>query len=122
MLSSLLWIFFSFSHPVFGSGSIFDTPRERQYFRERPALYEINKKLADEVKARRFSNIGLDVGGDDFEYPLWLMLREGVPSLRLEHVNVKNVSAALPMRPFDPAMTLVVHVGEQNVGIDFPTR
>lgn len=54
--------------------------------------------LTDEVKSRGYKNVGLVLGGDDYEYPLWKML-EGC---RLEHVLVKGDSAVYTDESFVP--------------------
>lgn len=40
--------------------------------------------------------MGLILQEDDYEYPLWRLLNEGSPrTVRIKHVNVANISAAL---------------------------
>lgn len=62
--------------------------------------------LTDEIKSRGYKNVGLSLGSDDFEYPLWKML-EGC---RLEHIMIKNESAVYADENFVP--DCVIRFGE----------
>jgi 4-amino-4-deoxy-L-arabinose transferase-like glycosyltransferase len=81
------------SRPVFGSASVFTVPRERQYFANLPWLYEPYAGAAQQAAAGGCASVGLILGSDDWEYPLWVLLHDLSPAIRIEHVNVQNVSA-----------------------------
>jgi 4-amino-4-deoxy-L-arabinose transferase-like glycosyltransferase len=118
IVASLQWIFYNSTRPLVRGDSIlatyrtnerdniFSTSRTDRYFANQKALAEPYKEAARILSGLDCPNIGLDIGGDDWEYPLWVLLREQERKpFRLEHVNVDNVSAQLqdvrPGRHFD---------------------
>ena len=59
------------------------------------------------------SDIGLVLGGDDWEYPFWVLLHENDKrTIRIEHVNVANISQVksneYPYNTFTPCAVIVV--------------
>jgi hypothetical protein len=71
-------------------------PRERQYLdihgsAWNPAL----ERIADDIVASGCSNVGLKLGFDAFEYPIWMMLRNRGFHGRIDHYYVEHVSARL---------------------------
>ena len=95
MLASLPSFVFSSTKPMLGANGIFGVSRSHQYFLERPdrqAPYDAAVQVIGDMQCR---DVGLMIGGDDWEYPLWVMLKEKIGAdLRLEHLNVTNVSAS----------------------------
>jgi 4-amino-4-deoxy-L-arabinose transferase-like glycosyltransferase len=73
--------------------SILTTPRQYFYFAGMPETYRSYKRVADTIKKRKYSNIG--VGGINNEYPLWVLLDAAGIKYRLEHVEVENVSRSI---------------------------
>lgn len=78
-----------------------------QYFNNLPALRDPYMGAASFLKSRKCPQIGLSVGGNDPEYLLWAALRETANyGVRLEHVNVHNVSTprsrSYPITDFIP--------------------
>lgn len=81
------------ARPVIGQDGIFKKSRVEQYFTNNPALAGPYTEAAQFISERICSDIGLEIGWDDWEYPLWFLLREnGHSAVRLEHVNVVNIS------------------------------
>ncbi len=61
-------------------------PRAEQYFRNHVG---VSGPYTDAVKLlteRQCSHVALDLGGNDWEYPLWALTRRALPGVRLEHV------------------------------------
>jgi hypothetical protein len=54
--------------------TVFNTSREDQYFRNRRDLAEPYRAAVARVQATGCRNIGLVLGLDDWEYPLWVLL------------------------------------------------
>jgi hypothetical protein len=79
--------------PLVGPGSVITMPRDAQRFRNHPGLqpvYEGATGVVGEMGCRR---IGLVLGWDGWEYPLWPLLRARLgPGLRIEHALVQNAS------------------------------
>ena len=66
----------------------------RWYFSISPELKAPYVGAADLIKSKNCSTIGLHLGLNDWEYPLWVLLQQDNRDvLRLEHVNVENSSA-----------------------------
>ena len=91
--TSLPWVFYNTTRPILGKDNIFTTSRMEQYFTSRPSLADSYKEAVQIISELHCSDIGLIIGGDDWEYPLWVLLREKTNEIiRLEHVNVTNIS------------------------------
>ncbi len=92
--ASLFWVFFNTSRPIIDEKNIFNTSRIEQYFSIRFTLEDDYVGAVNFVKDRKCSQVGLSLRRDAWEYPLWVLLkRNGDRSMRIEQVNVKNVSA-----------------------------
>lgn len=61
------------------------------YFVNRSDEYEPTLQITDYIVEKGYENIGIFVGGDDYEYPFWALLQDKVE--RIEHVNVHNESS-----------------------------
>jgi hypothetical protein len=83
------------SRPMIGNASVFIVPRDRQYFANLPWQFEPYSGAAQQAAAGGCASVGLILGPDDWEYPLWVLLHGISPAIRIEHVNVQNVSAKL---------------------------
>ena len=93
--------------------------RVEQYFTNRPSLYEPYIGSVRFLRNAQCWDIGLLTGGDDWEYPFWVMLREGTGrKIRLEHVNVANISKVkydeYPFNTFTPCAVIVVSPDPPN--------
>jgi hypothetical protein len=90
----------SFASPVFGRRSIFSIQRIDQYFHGDRATRRRYEALADQVRHGGCRRVGLLLGNANVpEYPLWVMLRQRVPHVRIEHVQVHNFTGVLQNRP-----------------------
>jgi hypothetical protein len=79
--------------PLVGKDSVITMPRDAQRFRNHPGLrpaYEAAAGVVGDMGCRR---VGLILGWDGWEYPLWPLLRDRLgPGLSMEHVLVQNAS------------------------------
>lgn len=93
--------------------------REVKYIRElapfeKPSGYFVyNRELEEDysiaaryIKEHGFHKVGLYIGGNSYEYPLWQMLGEEVE--RIEHVNVDNELQRYEDREFLPNCIIAV--------------
>lgn len=113
IIGSVPWVVHNASRPLVGEQSIFTTPRDQQYFANHPSLYAPYRRSAQFLSRSRCSDIGLMLGGDDWEYPFWVLLaEEGRRKIRLEHVTVANVSrmeySKYPFQNLKPCAVIVV--------------
>jgi hypothetical protein len=106
------------SRPLVGPKAYYRQDRIDQYYLSSgPELARIHLEITHAVLALKGTRIGLRLGRDDWEYPLWVRLRSSGLNPRIEHVDVANpsakYSAALP--PFDPDVTINIQLAENRV-------
>ena len=78
-------------------------------FLPRPELQSSYEAAARYAAQQGDSRIGVLTTGNDWEYPLWRLLRQnGVQDLRIEHVGVTGppLSRPYPLGPFDPTLVI----------------
>jgi hypothetical protein len=103
LVLALPWVFFNTARPLLPRSlfpnpagampqSIFGTSRINNLFRNQPSWAAPYMQSAQVLSGLRCSDVGLVLGADDWEYPLWVLSRETVGRARIEHVNVTNVS------------------------------
>jgi hypothetical protein len=83
-----------------------------------PGLRSSYEAATRYVAAQGDRRIGLLIGGDDWEYPIWRLLREvGTRDLRIEHLSDASPGSArpYPLGPFDPTLVITTLV-------DLPAR
>jgi len=74
------------SHPLVGRRNIFNLDRESEYFLNRPELAEPYIQSADFLASKQCDSIGLALEPDDYEYPIWILMRDRLgrwPKIRL---------------------------------------
>ncbi len=107
LLLGVPWLLLCRQRPVLGRESIFDTPRDRLYFKTPHQDYEPAFLGGREfLRSQGISQVGLVADNSSWEYMWWVLLRRDDPVVRLEHVNVTDPSARLfaerPFRDFRP--------------------
>ncbi|MCL6752687.1 glycosyltransferase family 39 protein [Nostoc sp. CCCryo 231-06] len=96
LISSLPWVFFNRYRPIIHSNNIFQMPRIEQYFSNRPFLKGTYTGAVEFLNSKKCSNIGLSMGNDPWEYPLWVLLQQNNRKVvKIQHINVTNISASL---------------------------
>lgn len=113
LIGALPYLLDNNSRPIIGQESIMVTSRTKLYFNNRPSLAEPYIGSVKFLSNTQCSDIGLVLGGDDWEYPFWVLLGEdGKRTVRLEHVNVTNISQVIsseyPFNNFTPCAVIVV--------------
>lgn len=97
IILAIPWLVLNAYRPLVGDRTILNSPREAQFFLYPPArAYEESfmgvSQFLEENHCRR---IGVIRGQDDWEYPLWVLLRKDSPeTVRIDEVEVANVSKA----------------------------
>ncbi|WP_193193571.1 ArnT family glycosyltransferase [Nostoc sp. MG11] len=107
LLSSLSWVFFNRYRPIISNKSIFQISRVEQYFSNRPYLNVTYTGAVEFLNSAKCSNIGLSMGNDPWEYPLWVLLQQNQQEVvKIQHINLNNISASLeneyPYKEFLP--------------------
>jgi hypothetical protein len=84
------------SCPIFNAHYL-SLPRERQYaFVHHNSINEALKRLTDTIVAAKCKNVGLKLGYDAAEYPIWVMLKNRGFDGTIQHTYVENESASIP--------------------------
>jgi hypothetical protein len=94
-------------------GTVLGTPRLVQLLKRHTDLRDDYMGAAEFVGRLGCADVGLVIGDIDLEYPWWVLLHEAVGQPpRIEHVNVKNVSAVTetrkPFVDFAPCAVIVM--------------
>ena len=101
VLGAVPWLLFNRSKPVSDlapwivTDTIWQAGRVDDYFLYRPELREPYEFAARRVVDSGSDDVALIQGPDDWEYPLWALLRESGSSARLRGIRVANSSAEL---------------------------
>jgi hypothetical protein len=90
--------------PAFGTNpySVWTQPREKLYFTERPErfFYDRYVAAADILAKEHAESIGLVIGEDSWEYPLWILLRARLPRMpQIRHIVPPETAEGLPAIP-----------------------
>ncbi len=120
VLCSLPWLFYNKQHPWFGPLSIWHLPKQTQFFYKRPGLLQPYFAVAAALNAKGCTQVGLDSGPEDWQYPLWVLLNPH--NRRIEYVKANNVSGhlAYPLGDFSPCA--IVSINESAPSLIFTTN
>jgi hypothetical protein len=80
--------------PFYQDRSVLHTDRQRMYFSSNKSLYQDYSSVMEIVNELDVENVGLHLGGNDWEYPIWVLAdrinHDGVPGF--VHVGVEDIS------------------------------
>lgn len=96
------------SRPLLGKDSILVASRENLYFRNRPQIEGDYRRGAGDIAAQSCRDIGLVIGMETWEYPLWALLGSQGAEMRIEHVRIENVSRTLALQVFRPCLIVTI--------------
>ena len=116
----------NYGRPLFPAGgfaySIWARSGDEILLHARPDLYTAYESAAVYVAQHGDSQIGLVMHGNDWEYPLWRLLRRlDIKGLRIEHVGMSDPHLAkpYPLGPFHPtAVISTTRVSPPEITID----
>lgn len=109
-IAALPPLLFNERHPFLGKKNVFNMPRIEQYFFYRKDLvlpYVFAAKFAPMPPGGK---VGMILGADDWEYPLWVLFKKDHPDLILEHAGVKNVSGHFSAGKRRPASVILSEI------------
>jgi hypothetical protein len=107
------------ARPLTGPGSIFQTPRAKQYFTVFPWAYDSYSGAVDFIARTRCRRIGLRTGPTELEYGFWALARTRMSGLTIRHIDVDNPSGSLAMDdPVSVTPCVVVALHEDDVNRD----
>jgi len=92
-------------HPQFMtfSYSILSQARQDIYFNSRPPLGEAYREAIARIQDKNCSQVGLYIGGDSWEYPIWSLLQAAASAdtkTQVKSVMVSNPSGSIPPESF----------------------
>lgn len=97
-----------------------NTPRENQYFANRPELADVYSEAVAVIKENNPQEVGLMMENDyrkynfgDWEYPVWILLKEDFAQKPLiRHVGLTNISKSLDTNASLPEW--IITAGKEN--------
>ena len=104
LLAATLPVFyFNQSKPLVQDWNIFNLPRREVMIIRKNLVVPYIEGVNYLIDERHCTQVGLYLPDEEWEYPLWELYRAArVGQFRIEHVGVRNRSAALPRQPFEP--------------------
>jgi hypothetical protein len=94
LLAAIPWVVANHSRPLFGDRGVLIAPRVEQLFFNRPELRDHYVGAAAFVASSGCDHAGLAIGGDDWDYPFWVLLADGLGRPpQIEHAWVTNLTA-----------------------------
>ena len=106
LLLSFGWTFGNILRPISLDALTAPKNREALYFANNPDLYPIYAGIADRIVSSNCHAIGLSLGENTWEYPIWILLSNRKWQGRIEHVSVNNPTAALTDKKFIPCAVI----------------
>ena len=108
------------SWPTDQASYLTQSPEER-LFASQPKLLDPFREAADAIVHSKASQVGLLIGSDSWEYPLWSLFRVRMTgTFRIEHVTTA-ADLAYPRGPFAPEVLFWNH-GEAPTTVSFQNR
>jgi len=110
------YVFNASPRHLFGPKSLFHKSRIERYFLGNSPWSEPYNEAANEILKSGCQNVGLVLGGDSWEYPLWALLERDRPwNGRMEHVMVDNLTKDIPYPLGDFKPCQIVVIGMENL-------
>jgi hypothetical protein len=97
------------SRPIIGARSIISASSNDVLFANRPDLEAGYVRLADELAELRPKQVGLIMGFDSWEFPLWYLLRQ-----RLQDSDMPVIVHEMNDQAIDPESDVVVYLEPDN--------
>jgi hypothetical protein len=110
-LFAIPYVINSYPRHLMGKKSVFTQTREVQYFSMAKERYKDYALISDRLAASGCHDIGLVMRGDDWEYPIWALLKNrGMANVRLEHIEIKGPLSKIPypLGDFSPCARVAV--------------
>lgn len=105
-LVSFYWLVNNLSRPMNPTSDLWRQPRINQYFTRLARLQPLDEQMTTAIMTANCHQVGLDVGEDAWEYPLWVLFREANYPVTMRHIQVKNQSRVLIPQGFTPCAVI----------------
>jgi len=118
ILGAIPYLLKNQSRSIIGEESILTTSRTKMYFSNRPLLADPYINSVEYILGSQCADIGLLMGANDWEYPIWVLLQNYKREIRIEHINVTNISQKKtresPFVDFIPCALIVINNNPPN--------
>ena len=117
LVLALPWLLSNRSRPLLPiwrfspNASILTTDRVSEYFANRPSLETQYLEAVEVLNQTPCRAIGLVSGGDDWEYPLWVLLHETGAQFTIAHIDVTDVPLIEAEYPVSDDICAFVYLG-----------
>ena len=105
VIGSMPWVFANYSRPLIGPKSVLTTPRTTQYFANLKDAPFSNIQTVKAIANDHCDQIGIALGEDAWEYPLWVLFHQQGKQLRIERILGANIAFKklhYPLGAFNP--------------------
>jgi hypothetical protein len=104
LATSVPALFWNNTRSLLSKSSILRVDRELYYFAKHWPDYPFYRQSAAILSEINCRDLGLKIGSDTWEYPWWIVTGWPRASIRIEHIDVDNASAAskYPLSTFNP--------------------
>jgi hypothetical protein len=96
------WTFNNTTRPLHATAVYAMETRTEGYFTKRPDLLPIYEEITRKIRATSCSRVGIIMGVDSWDYPLWMLLRENGYQGVIKHIRVMNPSNVYEDTDFQP--------------------
>ena len=94
LAAAMPFVFMNDARPLVGANNIFSVDRPTQYFANMKYMREPYMAMSKYMADRGCTSLGLAWSDDVPEYPLWALAAARRAEMRIEHVGVRNATAA----------------------------
>ncbi len=92
---------------ISSKGTVFTIPRFKQYFANEMTPMMPYQAAVEFVLEHQCQQIGVRLGDNTWEYPLWMLLGDQKPKVRIEQVDNTGANPAnYPLGPFHPCVII----------------
>ncbi|MBF0331386.1 MAG: hypothetical protein HQL17_05565 [Candidatus Omnitrophica bacterium] len=105
-IAALPWAVLNTSRPLFGVHTPGTSARPQQYFTHDPQIAQGYISAAAAIRAQGCAKVGLILANDEWEYPLWALLRDAASPVEIRHVGVLNNSRQYEDASWDPCIII----------------
>lgn len=117
--ASTWWLGWNHFRPIFGNPNIFASPPGELVFIAQPDWRGQYEAVTNTIRERGIARVGLVLGGDTWEYPVWTMLGEPeAGQVRIEHMledNGRDRNLIPRREPFDAQALVVLNLMDRNI-------
>ena len=118
LVFSYPWVMHNSIRRLKGKETVFNIPRNKQYFRKFEHLRLPYETVSTFIKEQKYNKIGIYCKRNATEYPLLTLIKQKYPEARIEHIGVENVSSKYVDKiPFIP--DIIISLSYEDMGFWF---